>query len=79
MKKLRKNLIKTLVFLIDTTRPFLGPTGCCIYRTSCTQYAKETLYKKSFFMAIPLIVLRLLSCNPITALFFKLIHQFYRP
>ena len=68
-----KNLTsKIILFLIDSIRPLLGPGGVCIYPVTCRQFAKETLNKKPLLFAIPLIVLRLISCNPLTALFFRI-------
>ena len=54
---------------IDTVRPFLGFMNIvCIYEVSCTDYAKHQLTNKSLYIALPTITLRLLSCNPLTAL-----------
>ncbi len=67
---------KIIIFLIDITRPFIAPSKCCIYSITCTKYAKMVLRQKSIFIAIPLIILRLLSCNPITVLFWKIKNYF---
>lgn len=69
---LKKILFSTFSIVIDSLRPLFGPPGCCIYQISCRDYAKLVLQEKSVFIAIPLIILRVLSCNPITALFFRL-------
>jgi len=70
--KIRNLIIKTIIFLIDTIRPTLGPPGCCIYPTTCREYAKAVLQQKFFFIAIPLIIFRIISCNPITAIILKI-------
>ncbi len=62
---------QVVFFIFDAIRPILGPPGCCIYSITCRDYAKITLQKKPVYFAIPMIVLRILSCNPITALFLK--------
>ena len=68
-----KKIFNTIVFFIfDAIRPMLGPPGCCIYPITCRDYAKITLQKKPIYFAIPMIILRILSCNPITALFLRL-------
>ena len=70
---LKKFIIKLISLLIDSIRPFLGPMGnCCIYPITCSQYAKQTLKQKPFYISIPLIILRVISCNPLTALFFRI-------
>lgn len=39
----------------------------CLYEPTCSQYALDTLEKISLLKALPLIILRLLSCNPVNA------------
>ncbi|MCK4517236.1 membrane protein insertion efficiency factor YidD [Candidatus Babeliales bacterium] len=56
---------------IASLRPVFGPPGTCIYQVTCTQYAKNTLEQKPFWLAAPLITLRVLSCNPLTALWIR--------
>ena len=75
MKKLRKIPGKIIYFLIIVMRPMLGPSHVCIYPVTCTNYAREQLQTKSLFIAIPLIVLRVLSCNPITAIIMRVKHK----
>ncbi len=53
-----------LVFIYQTLRPFLGLTSC-IYPVSCGRYAIEQLQTKPCWVSVPMIVLRLLSCNPV--------------
>jgi|GEM_PF-1060876 len=70
--KNKKIHIKIINFLIDAIRPILGPSNTCIYPVSCRNYAKATLENKPLFFAIPLIILRILSCNPITAIYLRI-------
>ncbi len=72
MSKLKTSFIKIISLLINSIRPLLGPRGACIYKKTCTLYAKEKLETRSIFIAIPLIILRVLSCNPITILYWKI-------
>jgi putative component of membrane protein insertase Oxa1/YidC/SpoIIIJ protein YidD len=51
-----------IIFLIKTFRPLFGPSGCCKYSPSCTQYAKQTLHTQSLHRACWLILKRVLSC-----------------
>ncbi|MCF7899622.1 membrane protein insertion efficiency factor YidD [Candidatus Babeliales bacterium] len=53
----------------------MGPSKVCIYHISCREYTKAILDQKPIYISIPLIIVRLLSCNPITAIFFKI--RFY--
>ncbi|MFH1643685.1 MAG: membrane protein insertion efficiency factor YidD [bacterium] len=50
--------------------------GVCIYHVRCSEYAKITFQQKPFYLAIPLITLRVLSCNPITAIILKIYNKF---
>ncbi|MFH0898863.1 MAG: membrane protein insertion efficiency factor YidD [bacterium] len=60
--------VRILIACIDLIRPLFGmQNSCCIYPVSCTDYAKHQLATKPFYYAIPKIILRLLSCNPLTA------------
>jgi putative component of membrane protein insertase Oxa1/YidC/SpoIIIJ protein YidD len=68
----KKFFLSIFTFLIDSFRPLFGPPGCCIYPITCRDYAKIALQEKSIFIAIPLIIFRLLSCNPITGIFLRL-------
>ncbi len=56
-----------LAFMYQTLRPFLGLT-VCIYPESCGRYALRQLEAKPFWISVPLILLRLLSCNPINGI-----------
>jgi len=69
---LQKQIVKILILLINTIRPLLGPSSCCIYPVTCTQYAKKNLQEKPLYISIPLIIWRILKCNPITAIYWKI-------
>ena len=57
---------RLLILLIKFYRKFIsGATKAdCIFTPTCSVYAIEVLQKRSIFIAIPLIVWRLLRCNP---------------
>ncbi|MBQ3166105.1 MAG: membrane protein insertion efficiency factor YidD [Clostridia bacterium] len=38
----------------------------CVFTPTCSEYAIEALEKRSFFVAIFLIIRRLLRCNPLS-------------
>ena len=70
LKSLPGQIIKRifLVFIKGyqlTISPLFGPS--CRFHPTCSNYAVEAIEKKSLFVAIYLIVGRLLRCNP----FFK--------
>jgi putative component of membrane protein insertase Oxa1/YidC/SpoIIIJ protein YidD len=54
--------------LLSSLRLILGPPNVCIYPVSCSTYARFMLANKPFYISIPLITLRLISCNPITGI-----------
>lgn len=60
----------TVVFtsLYATFRRLLGPANVCIYPVTCPDYARALLTQKPLYISVPLITLRLISCNPLTAL-----------
>jgi len=63
---------RLFIATFDVIRPVFGfISGACIYPVSCSDYAKHTICTKPFYKSIPLIFLRVLSCNPITALFIR--------
>lgn len=66
-----KFIARIIIACIDIVRPLLGPSGCCIYPVTCREYARQQLVEKPLYQALPLIVVRLLSCNPITRLFMR--------
>lgn len=55
-----------LITLIKYTRPLLGPSGCCIYPVTCTQFAYEELNKEPLHRAVYRISIRVILCNPFT-------------
>ena len=65
MKFLNRLLIKPIRFY----QKFIsrGTASRCIYTPSCSSYAIEALMKRSFFVAVFLIIRRLLRCNPLMA------------
>ncbi|MCK4651428.1 membrane protein insertion efficiency factor YidD [Candidatus Babeliales bacterium] len=73
---IKKIIINIINSIIDSIRPLLGPSGCCIYTISCRQYTKIILQQKPFYLSIPLIIIRIISCNPITAIFIKIKNYF---
>jgi putative component of membrane protein insertase Oxa1/YidC/SpoIIIJ protein YidD len=70
--KIKHNLIDFISLVAKSLRPLLGVSNVCIYQVSCGKYAKNTLKTKFFPFALILIILRVLSCNPLTALILKL-------
>lgn len=52
-----------LIILIDFSRPFLGPSGCCRFSPTCTEYARQELRKGPLFSACIRIIKRLASCH----------------
>ena len=63
---------RLFIAIFDVIRPVFGFIGgSCIYPVSCSDYAKDMITKKPFYKSIPLITLRVLSCNPLTALFIR--------
>lgn len=51
-------------------RPLLGP-ATCRFPDGCTKYAVRTLEEKSLFIALRLIIKRLLLCSPLYGLLKK--------
>ncbi len=49
-------------------RQLMGPANVCIYPIPCPDYAQYLLKNKPLYVSIPLITIRLISCNPVTAL-----------
>ncbi len=69
--KIKSFVIRLLNAFICSVRPALGPSGTCIYPVTCTQYANDVLTHRPIYIALPLIFMRIISCNPITALIRK--------
>ncbi len=65
---MKRRVLGCVFFVMDVIRPFLGMQDVCIYPLSCRHYAKAALENKAWYIAIPLIIGRILSCNPITGL-----------
>lgn len=63
MRCMKKVLIKMVRWYQAAISPLLGAQ--CLYYPTCSQYAVEKLEQKPILIAIPKIVLRILSCNPI--------------
>lgn len=63
MKIFNRLLIKIIRFYQKTVSR--GTPSRCIYTPSCSAYAVEALMKRSFFIAVFLIIRRLLRCNPL--------------
>jgi len=71
IKKIKIFIVNLTLPLFKVLRPLLGVRGVCIYPIDCSTYARFTFENKPLLIAIPLICLRILSCNPITALILK--------
>ncbi len=56
-------LILLSVFML-LVRPLLGPRGVCRFTPTCSQYAKEAIYKYGAFKGIWLAVVRVCKCHP---------------
>ena len=63
-----KIINKLLILIIRFYRKFLSgfTRARCPYMPTCSVYAIECLQKRTIFTAIPLIIWRLLRCNPFT-------------
>lgn len=57
---------KLLIKIIQFYRKFISPElkAECIFTPTCSVYAIEVLQRFNIFQAIPLIIWRLLRCNP---------------
>lgn len=61
-------VLRVLIFaFISLLRPLIGPPGCCRYKLSCTKYARLMLKDFPIYIAVPLIIKRVFSCNPLAA------------
>ncbi len=68
MLTISKKFLDFITPLYKAIRSTLGYWDVCIYPVSCGRYARYTLQNKNIFIALPLIILRVLSCNPITGI-----------
>ena len=59
--------LKLLEVTIYTVRPLLGPRGVCRFTPTCSQYAKEAVYKYGLGKGGYLALRRLLKCHPFHA------------
>ena len=59
---LEKTLTAVIKLYRFTLSPILGNN--CRFHPTCSQYALDALNKKSFFKAIPLIIIRVSKCHP---------------
>lgn len=68
-------LKSSLIALYAVVRPGFGYSeryiSPCIYPIDCGNYAREMIAHQPLWWAIPKIIIRVLSCNPITALLRK--------
>lgn len=63
---------RLFIATFDVIRPVFGLIGgACIYPVSCSDYTKHMITTEPFYKSIPLVILRVLCCNPITALFIR--------
>jgi putative component of membrane protein insertase Oxa1/YidC/SpoIIIJ protein YidD len=64
---------RLIIAIFDVIRPFFGYMNCsCIYPVSCSDYAKHMVTERPGVKSVVLVGLRVLSCNPITAIFMRL-------
>ena len=61
-KKIKSLLLFFVIRFVKTI--LIIPRGTCRYYPSCSEYAKEAIETLPFFIAIYLIVKRILKCNP---------------
>jgi putative component of membrane protein insertase Oxa1/YidC/SpoIIIJ protein YidD len=62
-----------IVATFDVIRPFFGfMNASCIHSVSCSDYAKHMITTKPGIKSVFLIIVRVLSCNPITAIIMRL-------
>lgn len=63
---------KTFLFLISfyqnifsyIIKNLVGLNGVCRYEQTCSQYARNTIEKKGVAKGLPLILVRVFSCQP---------------
>lgn len=69
---IKRKVVGYFIDFLKTLRPILGFPYVCVYPVGCMQYAESMLLSKPWYCAIVLIFMRLLSCNPITALYHRM-------
>ena len=58
-----RKILKAVIKIYRLTlSPFLGNN--CRFRPTCSQYAIDALTTKTFFKALPLIIIRVSKCHP---------------
>jgi putative membrane protein insertion efficiency factor len=58
-----RKILKAIIMLYRLTiSPLLGNN--CRFHPTCSLYALDALNKKTFFKALPLIIIRVLKCHP---------------
>lgn len=69
MESISRALRKGVIFLLRAysyvISPLLGPR--CRFYPNCSQYARDAVEQLGILRAIPLIIWRLLRCNPLFA------------
>ena len=68
---MKKIIILIFQNMSEIIRRLIGPRGVCIYPISCRSYARKLLEEKPWYKAFPLIVWQVVSCNPVTVLWWK--------
>jgi putative membrane protein insertion efficiency factor len=67
---LKRFLIRSIEGYQDTLSPLLRDRGVqCIFEQSCSRYAIVVVQRSSTPVACVLICFRILSCNPVNAVF----------
>ncbi|MBO7525924.1 MAG: membrane protein insertion efficiency factor YidD [Clostridia bacterium] len=59
------NKISVYIVKFYQKRISSGTRSRCIYIPSCSNYALDAFKKRSFFVAVFLVIKRLLRCNPL--------------
>ena len=60
-----KTILSALIKFYRKTITHILPSKC-IFTPSCSEYALEALKKRNVFIAIGLIIWRILRCNPLS-------------
>lgn len=65
---------RLLIGFLYFSRTQLGfwNASVCIFEESCTRFAERQLKERAIIIAIPIIISRVLLCNPLTGIFFWL-------
>jgi len=65
---MKKIAVKHGIALLRIIRLLLSTDDVCIYPVRCLTYAESVLLSRSVVIAVPLILVRVLSCNPLVGL-----------